>query len=220
MSNTETLPYEVISIFPIPIYKTNIGRELTKQEQDELDAIVSKQTYLDKGPPLLASEMKQNIWSTKNLSIDKYLLKRKNFLSIQSFIEHHLKEYVDTILGRDTVKTSWAPHITQSWINVYEPKNYDSWHIHKNSIISGTFYINCLELPDDKTDGILFAPTSHHMLEEFDVPTKQDTIFSDKPHFVSVTEGSLILFPSSVSHTVNLNETSDQPRISLAFNSL
>ena len=32
----------VFRLFPIPLYKTNIEREFTKQEQDEFDAIVSK----------------------------------------------------------------------------------------------------------------------------------------------------------------------------------
>ena len=43
MTHTEEqLPFEVFSLFPMPIYKTNIGREFTKQEQDEFDGIISE----------------------------------------------------------------------------------------------------------------------------------------------------------------------------------
>ena len=34
MSDIEKLPYEVGMLFPMPVYKTNIAREFTKQEQD------------------------------------------------------------------------------------------------------------------------------------------------------------------------------------------
>ncbi len=203
----EHLPHTIVPIFPLPIYKTNIGREFTKQEQNELDTIISEQLADRMGP------------EPKDISIDKYLLCRKSFLSIQSFIEQHLKEFVTTIMGIDTVKTSWSPHITQSWLNVYKPKQYDPPHIHHNCIISGVFYINCLEL-SDKSDGIVFDATSHHILQEFDLPIAQDTIFSDRPRHVSVVEGDLILFPSTVRHGVYSNKTSDQTRISLAFNSI
>ena len=199
---------DVTAVFPLPIYKTNIGREFTKQEQDEFDAIVSE--------GLLGAT---DIYP-KNISIDKYLLNLKSFLSIHSFIQHHLKEFVTTVLGIDTRKTNWSPHIIQSWLNAYEPNHYETYHHHRNSIISGVFYINCLENLSDKTDGIVFSCPSHHMLQDLDLPLAivEDTIFSDKPHNIPTVKGDLILFPSSADHAVNLNETSDQTRISLSFN--
>ena len=209
----EQLPYDALAIFPLPIYKTNIGREFTKEEQDELDVIISEQLRV------IEDGDSGGLITIKNISIDKYLLNRKSFLSIQSFIKHHLKEFVTTIMGIDIVKASWAPHITQSWLNIYKPNHYDPPHTHRNCIISGVFYINCLKL-SDKPDGIVFDDPSHHILEEFDLPIAQDTTFSDKPLHVSVVEGDLILFPSTVKHGVYSNETSDQTRISLAFNSI
>jgi len=201
----------VMAIFPLPIYKTNIAREFTKEEQDELDVIISEQLTG------LSAAGYQRI--TKNISIDKYLLKRKSFLSIQSFIEHHLKEFVTTVLGIDTVKTSWSPHISQSWLNEYKPKHFEPPHNHRTCIISGVFYIKCLEVSDNP-DGIVFTSASHQMLDEFQLPTVQDTIFSDAPCHIPVVQGDLILFPSTTLHSVNLNETSDQTRISLSFNSI
>jgi len=203
----------VMAIFPLPIYKTNIAREFTKEVQYELDFIIKEQLILYRG----GSGNEDNI--SKNISIDKYLLKRKSFLSIQSFIEHHLKEFVTTVLGIDTVKTSWSPHISQSWLNEYKPKHFEPPHNHRTCIISGVFYIKCLEVSDNP-DGIVFTSASHQMLDEFQLPTVQDTIFSDAPCHIPVVQGDLILFPSTTLHSVNLNETSDQTRISLSFNSI
>ena len=210
MNNIKTSPYDVMAVFALPIYKTNIEREFTKQEQDEFDAIVSGQS---RGP---------NIKGTKNVSIDKYLLNRKSFLSIHSFIQHHLKEFATTVIGIDLRKTNWSPHITMSWLSAYETNHFESYHAHPNSIISGVFYINCLKnLAHGKPDGIIFASTSHNMLQNLAVRGEEvgeDTKFSDKPYHVSVVKGDLIIFPSTAHHCVNLNETTDQTRISLAFN--
>ena len=80
MNDIKTSPYNVTAAFPLPIYKTNIEREFTKQEQEEVDAIVSAPTTVRGGG------------GNKNVSIDKYLLNRKSFLSIHSFIQDHLKQ--------------------------------------------------------------------------------------------------------------------------------
>jgi len=211
----EQLSYEVYPLFPLPIYKTNIAREFTKEEQDELDVIISEQLVKFKG-----STFPKHVDDyTKNISEDKYLLNRKSFLSIHSFIQQHLKEFVTTVMGCDTAKASWAPYITHSWLNAYGPDQYEERHNHRNCIISGVFYINCLEV-SDKPDGIVFSSPSHQMLESFLLPKAQDTIFSDQSVPINVIPGDLILFPSNAMHSVNLNETSDQTRISLSFNSL
>ena len=217
----EQFPYEIIPIFPLPIYKTNIVREFTKEEQDELDVIISEQMAEVVASTAFYGKGLQRL-TTKHISIDRYLLNRKIFLSIHSFIQHHLKEFVTNILRIDTTKHTFpGPRITQSWLNNYKHKHYESPHAHPNSIISGSLYINCLELPGNETDGIVFVPTSHHLLDELRIEHKyaQDTIFSDKPYHVSVVKGDLILFPSSAMHIVDPNVTLDQTRISLSFNS-
>jgi uncharacterized protein (TIGR02466 family) len=223
VSNKDQLPYDVMALFPLPIYKTNIGREFTKQEQDELDIIINEQLRAFEAERHLGVGLERY----KAISIDKYLLKRKSFLSIQSFIEHHLKEFATTVLGIDLDKTSWSPHITNSWLNVYTSKKFESFHNHDNCIISGVFYINCLkgvEVSDKvygyEQDGLWFAPSAHNMLELINLPMgeTQDTMFCDKPCRISAVEGDLILFPSTAKHGVSPNETTDQTRISLAFN--
>ena len=108
-----------------------------------------------------------------------------------------------------------------SWLSVYETNHFETYHNHSHSIISGVFYINCLEnLAHGKLDGIIFASTAHSMLQNLQVESAfvKDTKFSEKPYHVSVVKGDLIIFPSTAHHCVDLNETTDQTRISLAFN--
>ena len=215
MNNIKTSPCEVIAVFPLPIYKTNIEREFTKREQDEFDAIVSEHKF-SRGAGEGQGE--------KNISIDKYLLNRKSFLSIHSFIQHHLKEFITTVLGIDLRKTNWSPHITMSWLNVYKPTHADAPHTHRNCVMSGVLYINCLKnLAHGKSDGIIFFSDkhTHKMHQDANVEESaivEHTMFSDKPCHISTVDGDLVLFPSTILHAVNLNETSDQNRISLAFN--
>ena len=194
-------PYEVFGRFPIPIYKTNIGRKFTQQEYDEIDVIIKK-------------EMEPREY--KSVSYDKYLLngKRKSLLDIRSFIEKHLKEYGTTILGIDEKKASCD--ITQSWLNTFDPQQgHNPMHTHVNSIVSGVLYLSCL--PED---GISFStwPKTHHLFTDIGLPITEPTIFSETEYKVSVVTGDLILFPSSLVHEVALNKSPKQIRVSLAFN--
>ena len=200
----EQLSNEIFTLFPLPVYKTNIGRKLTKQEKDEFDVIISEE---------LMEPLPQD-W--KQISIDKYLLKRKPLLAIQSFIENHLKEFSTTVLGIDVNEISLD--ITQSWLNAYNATSFNPVHNHMNSIISWVFYINCLKLPNNKADEIILLNNGHEMFRDIELSIAHPTMFSAKAHSVSVVSGDLVLFPSSVRHSVNVNETTDQIRISLSFN--
>ena len=206
MSITEKLPYETEMLFPMPVYKTNIEREFTKQEQDEFDTIIEK-------------DLKAIIPDSKlkSVSTDKYLLKRKPFASIQSFIDHHLKQFAADIMG--IYNPDESLDITQSWLNVNEPQQYFYSHSHINSIISGVFYPKCLVSPDDKQDGILFSRDERtSIFQRFEITKNHSTPFSGNSFSLPLVTGDLILFPSMMHHSVEQNVTTDQTRISLAFN--
>ena len=209
MSDIEKLPYETGMLFPMPLYRTNIEREFTKQEQDEIDTIIEK--YLDE------KEFNIKFQSLKRNSADRYVLKRKPFASIQSFIDHHLKQFAADIMGIFDPNVSLD--ITQSWLNTTEPQQFYPAHTHYNSIISGVFYPKCLELPGDKTDVILLFRDEHiSMFKNLSVPEKHDNEFSSDIYSCTVATGDLILFPSGMKHEVIPNASTNQTRISLAFN--
>jgi len=208
MSDIEKLPYETEMLFPMPVYKTNIGREFTKQEQDEFDTIIEKD--LDK--QYVEAKYLQRI------SADKYLLKRKPLASIQSFIDHHLKQFAADIMG--IYDPNISLDITQSWLKATEPQQFYPSHSHGNSIISGVFYPKCLELPGGKQDAILFfRDEKTSIFKTLWVTKKHQTTFSRELFRYTIVTGDLVLFPSSsMNHAVERNDTTDQTRISLAFN--
>ena len=206
MNNTEKLPYEILELFPMPVYKTNIGREFTKQEQDEFDTIIEKDLKI-------IPDSKR-----KSVSTDKYLLKRKPFASIQSFIDHHLKQFAADIMGIFDPNVSLD--ITSSWLNATGPQQFFNIHDHYNSIISGVFYPKCLDLPGDKSDVILlYRGDNSSTFGPIDINMKyqNDNEFTSRIYRCPVVTGDLILFPARMHHSIELNVT-DQTRISLAFN--
>ena len=193
---------QVTGIFPTPIYGAVDIKQITELELD----FVEKQK----------SKIRKNDGNTATL--DTYVLEQVVFKDLKNIFEQHLEEYLKKVIC--PVETNIEIYITQSWLNVYPPTAFNPVHHHINSIISGVFYINCLEYSGEKRDGINFTNSAHEIARDIELPIAHSTIFSDKISNVSVATGDLVLFPSSVRHSVNINETPDQTRISLAFNAI
>ena len=105
--------------------------------------------------------------------------------------------------------------IVQMWLNVNEPNSYNVCHRHPGSDLSGVLWIK--QTPEsgrfvfddiDNVDQILTTNINPQYLKEKNmlpeiVPEYQD--------------GTVILFPSMLTHRVEINET-DEDRISISFN--
>ena len=100
--------------------------------------------------------------------------------------------------------------ITQCWANRNPKGSKHHEHVHPNSIISGVMYFQINEkLPPisfskERQDGIKLNPEKYNHMnsESFMLPCKP---------------GELILFPSSLKHSVPINQ-GDEDRISVSFN--
>tara|TARA_R100001126_G_scaffold47894_1_gene26959 strand:- start:411 stop:1016 length:606 start_codon:yes stop_codon:yes gene_type:complete len=105
--------------------------------------------------------------------------------------------------------------IVQMWLNVNGPNSYNVCHRHPGSDLSGVLWIK--QTPEsgrfvfddiDNVDQILTTNINPQYLKEKNmlpeiVPEYQD--------------GTVILFPSMLTHRVEINET-DEDRISISFN--
>ena len=105
--------------------------------------------------------------------------------------------------------------IVQMWLNVNDPNSYNVCHRHPGSDLSGVLWIK--QTPEsgrfvfddiDNVDQILTTNINPQYLKEKNmlpeiVPEYQD--------------GTVILFPSMLTHRVEINET-DEDRISISFN--
>jgi len=137
-------------------------------------------------------------------SVDTYILKHKELSKIKNFIYESIQKY-----AKDIITARHELIITNSWINRNEPGTGHSAHLHPNSIISGIF---CIRQPPRTSTRFYnrYIPLIKVQMES------QNSMNSE---FISVpmTQGELILFPSDIMHSVNIN-TENEIRYSLSFN--
>jgi len=138
-------------------------------------------------------------------SDDSYLLRNEEFKNIKNFLKESIDKFTTNVLN-----TKQRLVITQCWANRNPKGSQHHEHVHPNSIISGVMYFQINEkLPPisftkDRQDGMkLNVEKYNHMNSEtFMLPCKP---------------GELILFPSSLRHSVPTNH-GEEDRISVSFN--
>lgn len=108
-------------------------------------------------------------------------------------------------------------YLTHSWVNKQEPGDWGGKHIHSNSLLSGVVY---LQTPKDGSGKVVFEK-DNNMLNLFpktlDVQFSEYNLFNSSSWSFQPEEGTILMFPSMVSHLVTTN-TSNMPRYSLAYN--
>jgi len=183
---------EVQRLFPTPLYKTVLGRELLNKE----NKVAEK--YL--------KNVEQNSglnYNTKN----NYVLKDKSFNELNKFIQFHLEKFFYKVFHADEKNKIY---ITQSWLNITTKDQAHHQHEHPNSFISGVFYFSANE-----NDSIKFSnPIRYNQIQPTILKRTEDNSGS---WIMPVTKGLLIMFPSRLEHSVLLKKNDNQ-RISLAFN--
>jgi uncharacterized protein (TIGR02466 family) len=138
-------------------------------------------------------------------SDDSYLLKQNILSKIKTFLFESLNEYTNTVLN-----SKQRLVITQCWANRNPKGSKHHEHVHPNSIVSGVMYFQIndksppIQFAKSVQDGVKLDPVkyNHMNAETFMLPCKA---------------GELIIFPSSLKHSVPINQ-SDEDRISISFN--
>jgi len=178
-------------LFPEPVYFSNLGRKLSKEEF-EIITKHKKKTYKNAG----------NI-----TSLDTYVLENKLLKNLKKDLNKKVMNYFNKVV---CPSNSITPYITQSWLNYTEPTEYHHKHSHVNSYVSGVFYINAQK----EVDQIKFYKTSHSPLE---LNVNKYNIFNSNSWWYPVQTGDVILFPSTLNHGVDKKKGTNT-RISLSFN--
>ena len=180
---------ELVRLFAIPVLITKYHLDLKK----ELNYIEKKIKLVENG-------------TNKNFkSIDSYILKNKIFKNLKTFFEDSLKVYDEEIFN-----TNQKVFITQSWVNFNPKGSIHHEHLHPNSIVSGVFYFQV----DPNMPPIVFNKTLNESLKR---QVNKFNEFNSENFLLPVNSGELILFPSSLIHSVPIN-TTNKNRISLSFN--
>lgn len=179
------------AIFPTPVMRTNIGREFTPEERSFF-AATKKHTF-------------PNVVNTS--SLDNYVLDAPEMQGLRSFFMDAVKQYARKILS---VNDKLEFYITQSWINYTEKGEAHHRHMHSNSLVSGSFYIEAVK----EVDRLYFYRES---TPQINVWNKEPNWYNADSWFFAVGVGDLILFPSGLQHGVE-KTTGAHTRTSLAFN--
>ena len=179
------------NIFPTPIYTTKMDRGFTKQE---LNFVKEQKNH--------CTNNQGNI-NTK----DNYILNRKEFKNIKKFLDKCCEDYLNRII---CPKNNVELYITQSWLNKNGKGESHHEHLHPNSMISGVWYPQI----NEKLPPIQFRNSQQR---DITLSIKNYNHFNSATFMLPMRRGELILFPSSLSHSVPRN-LSNEERISLSFN--
>ena len=107
--------------------------------------------------------------------------------------------------------------LVQMWLNINGPNSYNLLHRHPGCDLTGILWIK--QTPEQgqfvfdnidlgSRDAILLSTTDREYLEE------KKMLSEYVPQY---TDGTMIIFPASLTHRVDINETTED-RISLSFN--
>ena len=180
---------------PTAIYKDKLGYKLTSQQRDILDNLVIH-------PNELSEEMG--------------ILDRPEFKSMKDVVFSHVKKYEKDVCG---FKSSLSFKLTESWYRETVPGHNHPDHNHPNSMLSGVVYLN-VPKGDESHEGINLIHIENrgvfknHEFRYDYTPTKYNQITT----FVPVETGDIVLFPSYLYHFVTHNESRNESRRVISFN--
>ena len=179
---------ELLMVFPTPV-------QIYKYE----NSIEKELKYIE------GVEWKQQVANANFKTKDSYLTKHEQLKDLTSFFKECIDDYCNTIINSEQRLV-----ITQLWGNRNPKGSKHHEHVHPNSIISGVFYLR----QDPKLPPIQFSKSNQESMK-LD-PRKYNT-YNAETFLLPCTSGELILFPSSLRHSVPVNQ-GDEERISLSFN--
>ena len=103
------------------------------------------------------------------------------------------------------------------WINLNYPGSYNIKHNHPNSDLSGVFWLKAGA--DNMGELILGDPFSYSRFQEgvcYSIDYQQRHGLC-KSYNITPQEGELVIFPSNLEHSVDINNSNEE-RISVSFN--
>lgn len=151
---------------------------------------------------------RENIGGNRT-SLDSYILDRPELQRLKAFLQSQVDLFAYRVLK---VRPEIALYITQSWLNVNEKGAKHHLHAHQNSVISGVFYFD-----GDNSPIVFQRPASHNLFGNMHLDFAELTLINAGEFQFPARRNRAMLFPSTTLHYVKQN-TSDTPRVSLAFN--
>ena len=167
---------------------------------------LQKESCFSAKEKIFLQELKYIPNKSNQISENNYLLDAPELSNLRQWIQEAVEEYFVKIYCPESEVNL---RITQSWCNTTSKGKSHHEHTHPNSFVSGVFYIQT-----NADDRIQFFKSTYRMLE---VQTKDYNAWNSQTWWLPVEEGALLLFPSSLQHSVPPVE-GEKDRISLSFN--
>ena len=186
-----------IDLFPISIL-TDTPKDITFD-----DVILYKKTILEE--PIILNKNKDNFKS----SLNQRILDNIIFSKISKNIINLSKKYLNEI-GHNFEDVQ----ISNSWSIIFQKGNTSELHYHKNSYISGVYYLTSgseITFRNPHIDSYFFHP------EYKDIPIISSNFRSHPMFRIKPTPNLVILFPSFLEHIVEIHDKNED-RIGIAFN--
>ena len=199
------MQHRITPLFAIPLFQTHLGNLniMTKTWLKNLEY-----PYQRTGHDGTDEDLDEG-------SKGMYILDKPQLKNLRKQITDTIDYFVHQSLGIDDgIKFD----ITTSWANRYLNDELVIKHNHKNSMISGVYYIETTAT----TAPIVFEQAWSHvnLFHSTTTPTFKQTHaneYNSTTHTIYPRTGDLLLFPSHLEHTVPASDSKDI-RYSLAFN--
>jgi uncharacterized protein (TIGR02466 family) len=149
---------------------------------------------------------------TSFASIEDLPAREQAFAELCRRLEPHLFAFAAAV---DFDLRGLAPRIDTIWINILEPGGIHTGHIHKNSVISGTVYV---DVPDGASAIRFEDPRLAMMMAAPPRKARASAHNRDFAH-VEPSSGTVLLWESWLRHEVPMNRASED-RISVSFNAV
>ena len=170
------------------------------------------ETKLDINPEWLefvkSVDYKRNAPNNGYVSKNFEILEEKKLSLLKENINNIIKKYTE-----DYLKISNKFKITCSWVNKHTKNDFAQPHLHKNSIISGIFYLQTKQGSGD----LIFSRTNF-LSDTFSFDRINDNIINTNNVVFKVYDGLLLIFPSRIKHGTFPMPFDNYERICLSFN--
>lgn len=197
-----------ISLFNTLIYHQKLTKNLNPLNANLLQEV----------EVLLVDDHKGRQWSHKNYpvgytsygSLDQMFNVSPHFAKLRKEIDKHINRYLQDLDYDCSLKDLC---MNTMWVNVMPKGAYHTMHIHPQSVISGTYYLqipqgsSCIKFEDPRWSSFMNSPRKKTKAQ-----TYNQLFFEVLPK-----EGDLVFFESWLRHEVPQNKSKD-PRISISFN--
>jgi len=182
--------FKAHNIWPSPVFENTID------VKDEWLSFIKKvpcqrtnddNGYISKGLPILDYPEMQEL---KNIILEQ----------VSVYVKHHLN-------------VSNKFRLTTSWVTKHDKGDFAQVHSHKNSLLSGVYYLQTKENCGD----IIFNRDTF-LSESFMLDLTESSFLNSLKYKIPVRNGLLLLFPSTLKHGTPKMIIDDFQRIAISFN--